>query len=270
MSFVLRTPTREEFSVRQAWLADPEMMSFNAGWPIDNDSYDRETGCFDWSEDRWDDWIERRLSLPGDVQGYFYVIDEGSGEPVGHAHYMVNGNWAEIGLNTVPRLRRQGIASQVLPLLLERVWRDTSVDFAMNLIEQSQQAAVALHEKFGFECSKEPYMVFEDKRSFLWLLPRPTKDFDQSRRLEWGRDLLLRVVPNAESWLDSTVSREREEGLAPGRWGGTLAEVAELGKRAAGVTGGSPTRMAVTSRWTDEQREELYVYEVKRFYGQIR
>ncbi|WP_158020330.1 GNAT family N-acetyltransferase [Boudabousia liubingyangii] len=191
MPLFLRTPTREEFPVRQAWLADPQMMSFNAGWPIDNDSYDPETGCFDWSEDRWDAWVERRLSLPPEVQGYFYVIDQESGEPVGHAHYLVEGTCAQIGLNTVPKLRRQGIATEAMTLLLERIWQDTEAEFAMNMIEQAQAPAICLHKKFGFLCSSEPAMTYQEKRSYLWLLARPTTDSEVAARRQRELERLL-------------------------------------------------------------------------------
>ena len=30
----LHVPSPEEFTIRQAWLFDPEMMAYNAGWPL--------------------------------------------------------------------------------------------------------------------------------------------------------------------------------------------------------------------------------------------
>jgi hypothetical protein len=43
----LHVPSRDEFAVRQGWLADPDMMSYNAGWQIAYRGYDADTGCID-------------------------------------------------------------------------------------------------------------------------------------------------------------------------------------------------------------------------------
>jgi hypothetical protein len=48
--------------VRQAWLADPEMMADNASWDVTHPGYDPTTGCIDWPESEWPAF-EARLRL---------------------------------------------------------------------------------------------------------------------------------------------------------------------------------------------------------------
>ncbi len=48
--------------MRQAWLADPEMMADNASWDVTHPGYDPTTGCIDWPESEWPAF-EARLRL---------------------------------------------------------------------------------------------------------------------------------------------------------------------------------------------------------------
>lgn len=146
----LVVPGRADFAVRQRWLADPQMMSFNAGWEVRHPGYDKATGCIVWDETEWDAF-EARLALPADRQGYFYLREIASGEPVGHVHYLVDDDGrAEIGVNVVPGRRGQGIGAHSLSLLVERIWTSTAVDEIVNDFEDSRLAAVRTHEACGF------------------------------------------------------------------------------------------------------------------------
>ena len=39
----LHVPSRAEFPVRRAWLADPDFMSYNADWDVDHPGHDLST-----------------------------------------------------------------------------------------------------------------------------------------------------------------------------------------------------------------------------------
>lgn len=143
-------PSRSELYVRQAWLADPEFMSYNAGWDVDYPGYDGVTGCIDWPESQWAAF-EDRLRLPADRQGYFYVRDTTARAVIGHAHYEVDGQGAaHIGINVVPAWRGRGVGERVLRLLVERIWRDTAADQIVNEFEDDRTPAVRTHLRCGF------------------------------------------------------------------------------------------------------------------------
>ena len=146
----LHEPTRDEFGVRQTWLADPGMMSYNAGWDITYPGYDRVSGCIDWPESDWTAF-EARLALPAARQGYYYVLDTESGQFIGHVHYLVEANGtAEIGFNVIPSRRSQGLGAPFLRLLLNRVWADTAAEVIVQEFEDERVAAVKVHQKCGF------------------------------------------------------------------------------------------------------------------------
>lgn len=145
----LRIPERAEFATRQAWLADPDFMSYNAGWRIDIPGYDVGTGCVDWPESQWGAF-EERLCRPRDEQGYCFVIDLLTGATLGHVHYTVDGCVASIGFNVIPSHRGQGLGSEFLELLLERIREETEVTEVVNEFEDERVAAVKVHKAAGF------------------------------------------------------------------------------------------------------------------------
>jgi RimJ/RimL family protein N-acetyltransferase len=143
-------PSRAEFHLRQAWMADPEFMSYNSDWDVSCPGYDRVTGCIDWPESQWAAF-EARLRLPADRQGYFYVRDTKAGAVIGHAHYEVDAeSAAHIGINIVPAWRGRGLGESVLRLLVERIWRDTAADQIVNEFEDDRAPAVCTHRRCGF------------------------------------------------------------------------------------------------------------------------
>lgn len=146
------------------------MMSYNAGWDLVHPGYDNETGCVEWPEPEWDAF-EARITLPAEQQGYFFVEDA-AGTPLGHAHYWVANNVAEIGFNIVPNHRGQGFGHAALQLLLDRIWATTHVDAATNEFEESRAAASAAHLRAGF--SRTGTGGTEAKPTTLWRLDRPS------------------------------------------------------------------------------------------------
>lgn len=131
-------------------MADPNFMSYNAGWNVTYPGYDRATGCIDWPESQWDAFAER-LGLPADRQGYFYVRDPESGAFIGHAHYELDAEGAaRIGLNIIPTMRGRGLGERVLRPLIERIWRDTAAGEIVNEFEDDRTSAVGTHRRCGF------------------------------------------------------------------------------------------------------------------------
>ena len=146
----LHRRARSELSVRQGWLRDPEMMAYNAGWELRHPGYDNETGCIDWPERWWDDFLAVYQRDPAQAD-YFYLRDIMADEYIGHVHYEVSseGN-AEIGVNIVPERRRQGWGTEALRLLVGQIWSATSADCIVNDLEETRIPAIRIHRKVGF------------------------------------------------------------------------------------------------------------------------
>ncbi|MCV2395350.1 GNAT family N-acetyltransferase [Actinotalea sp. M2MS4P-6] len=168
----IHAPTIEEFGIRQAWLADPVMMSYNADWDITYPGYDRTTGCIDWPESDWPTF-QTRLALPPARQGYYYVLDTDMDQFIGHIHYLVGPDGvAEIGFNVIPERRGQGLGAQFLRLLLDRVWEDTPAQVIVQEFEDQRIAAVKVHQQCGFTPERET-ATRHGRPTRTWRLARP-------------------------------------------------------------------------------------------------
>ncbi len=164
----LHRPRREELPIRQGWLADPDLMAYNAGWDVSFPGYDPATGCIDWPEPMWEGFVEAYLAADPARAGYWYLHLDGV--PVGHAHYRIVGDIAHIGVMVVPGRRGQGLAGEALRLLLDRIWSTTPAVVVQNDFEDSRGAAVALHRRAGFT----PGTLSDGPRpTRVWTLRRP-------------------------------------------------------------------------------------------------
>jgi len=146
----LHRPGRDELQLRQQWLQDPQMMSYNAGWHLPVAEYDDTTGCILWPEDQWDVFLEVYATNPASAD-YFYLRELATEAFVGHLHYRVEGDQAHVGVNIVPAQRRSGFGREGLGLLLDRIWDATMVDVVVNEFEDDRIAAGQLHRALGFE-----------------------------------------------------------------------------------------------------------------------
>lgn len=54
----LHIPEYSELWYRQKIMNDPDTMSYNKGYNIDFDGYDKETGCIAFPEQKWADWYD--------------------------------------------------------------------------------------------------------------------------------------------------------------------------------------------------------------------
>lgn len=168
----LHVPTIAEFSVRRAWLTDPEMMSYNAGWSIRHPGYDPASGCIDWPESDWSAF-QARLALPPARQGFYYIRDTDTDEFIGYIHYLVDpAGTAEIGFNVIPERRGRGLGAQFLRLLLRRVWEDTPAQAIVQEFEDERLAAVQVHQHCGFTPDAETTSVI-GRQTRAWRINRP-------------------------------------------------------------------------------------------------
>ena len=52
----LHTPSYEELWYRQKIMQDSDTMSYNKGYDLDFEGYDKATGCLAFPEQKWADW----------------------------------------------------------------------------------------------------------------------------------------------------------------------------------------------------------------------
>ena len=167
----LHRPARAELGVRQGWLRDPDMMAYNAGWELQHPGYNNETGCIDWPESQWDEFLAVYQRDPAQAD-YFYLRDIVADEYIGHVHYKISSRGdAEIGVNIIPERRRQGWGAKAFRLLVEQIWAATSVDLIVNEFEENRRSAICLHRKIGFRPAE--LSEFHGVPMRRWELSRP-------------------------------------------------------------------------------------------------
>lgn len=150
LAITLRHPTLDEMSLRQAWLADRYMMSFNRGWALKARGYDNATGCLEFPPDVWPAWYDAWVRQPSDRNYWFIDLQ---GHAVGHAFFRLDtqdGRVAHVGVNVVPAQRGRGLGVSALGLLLDEIRRDGRAAVAVNEFEDTRVAAVRLHRALGF------------------------------------------------------------------------------------------------------------------------
>lgn len=143
----LRRPTIEELAFRRDLLADPESMSYNAGWELDFPGYDNENGCLPFPEKSWSGFLDA-WSKPGSREYFLAFVDD---HPAGHAHYRVIDDAAHVGVNILGRLRGRGYGTSVLAALVDVVWANTEVDEIVNDFPPSRVSADRCHARLGFQ-----------------------------------------------------------------------------------------------------------------------
>lgn len=132
-------PSRETMPFRQAMLADPATMAYNAPWfPPD--------GCIPFPESDWDEWL---ADWTGHEPERFcgFLADE-AGELVGEICW--HGYGAGMGIVILAAHRGKGYGTEGLRLLAERAFSHPEITSLTNDFESDRDPAVSVHRKVGF------------------------------------------------------------------------------------------------------------------------
>ncbi|MFT4295172.1 MAG: GNAT family N-acetyltransferase [Micropruina sp.] len=147
-----RAPNRAEMALRQEWLADPEFMSYNAGWAVEFAGYHRDTGCVDFPPEVRGVWYHVWV---GGVDRDYWFVEDARQHIVGHAHYRIEidedgRRVAEIGASIHPDHRRRGLGLATFAELVRRLKSPGRVDVVRNSFEETRTGAVRIHLALGF------------------------------------------------------------------------------------------------------------------------
>lgn len=167
----LHVPKLSELWYRKKLLEDPETMSYNRGYDLDLDGYDKETGCIAFPKAEWKKSHE--YLVENEPQCFYaYLVSTENGEFVGdvNVHKSAEHDWYEMGIAIEARHRGKGYASEGLRLLLSHAFIDMGAKAVHNDFESSRTAAIKAHEHAGFRGYKEENGIIElliTKEEFL-------------------------------------------------------------------------------------------------------
>lgn len=147
----LHIPEYNELWYRQKIMHDPDTMSYNKGYDMDFDGYDKETGCIDFPERKWADWYDYFVGNEPECF-YAYIVNDSEGDFVGevNVHKSRDNNWYEMGIVLEAKYRGKGYADKALWLLLQHTFEDMNAEAVHNDFEDNRVAALKAHLSVGF------------------------------------------------------------------------------------------------------------------------
>lgn len=147
----LHIPSCRELWYRQKIMQDPDTMSYNKGYDLDFDGYDKATGCIAFPEREWADWYAWFIGQEP-RRFYAYIVRESDGEFIGevNVHRNEDAVWYEMGIVLEAKYRGKGYAVDAMRLLLEYAFEKMGADAVHNDFEAERSAAVQTHLSAGF------------------------------------------------------------------------------------------------------------------------
>lgn len=147
----LHVPAFEELSYRQKLLADPQTMSYNAGYDLSFKGYDREKGTIAFEKEDWAGWYEYWINNQPQ-RFYAYVMRKKDHLPLGEVcvHEDAENGWHETGVVIEAKYRSMGYGKQALFLLMRHAFYDMGVRAMHNSFENERYPALAMHMECGF------------------------------------------------------------------------------------------------------------------------
>lgn len=127
-------------------------MSYNKGFELELDGYDKNTGCIAFPELKWADWYDYFIGSEPE-RFYAYIVRLSDGAFVGevNAHICRDAFWYEMGIVLEAKYRGQGYSEEALGLLLEYTFRKLGAKAVHNSFEVGREAALRAHMALGFE-----------------------------------------------------------------------------------------------------------------------
>ncbi|EQK47435.1 acetyltransferase family protein [[Clostridium] bifermentans ATCC 19299] len=148
---ILHVPSFEELKYRQLILSQEDTMSYNKGYNLVIENYNKETGCIDFSRKYWSEWYSKWISERAD-RYYAYIANNKTGEFVGDVcfYYDPQNDLHLIGIVIESKHRSKGYCSKGLLKLAETAFNDFNVKVLRNVIPLDRKSAISGHKSAGF------------------------------------------------------------------------------------------------------------------------
>lgn len=161
-SLSLHVPTYGELEYRQKIMQDSDTMSYNKGYDLNFDGYDKATGCIAFPEHEWADWYTYFIGQEPH-RFYAYIVRESDGEFIGEVnlHMNADADWYEMGIVLEAKYRGKGYAVAALRLLMQHAFEKMGAEAVHNEFEEERSAAVQTHLSVGFTLYRQENKIFE-------------------------------------------------------------------------------------------------------------
>lgn len=138
-----------ELHYRQKWMNDSKTMAYNAGYEIDLNGYNKETGTISKTNEEMILWYNNWSNKEPDK--YFaYIYDENIDEPIGEIYYYLEKDIHSIGILIQDKYRGKGYGFNALLELQKVAFDINNISELSDFIPLERIGAIKLFEKAGF------------------------------------------------------------------------------------------------------------------------
>jgi len=201
----LHVPEYEEIDYYSNLLKDPKTMNYNAGYDLNLEGYDKETGCilsFDSEK-----WYKKQMN---DKNRYFaYIVRKEDNKPVGYVNFHFDNEYLTHGCGIVieNKYREKGYAKEALKLLLDKAFNEYNIKSLINNIPYNRSNSLKLFTKAGFKDMKKDYYMKKFDINERIIMIELTKD----EYNEFYNKIILSIIPYSlasllERYLSLSVS----------------------------------------------------------------
>lgn len=145
----LKLPTIQELHYRQEWMKDPKTMSYNAGYDMKLEGYDKDTGTITKTDEEMNNWFNNWIGKEPDK--YFaYIYDNYIVEPVGEIYYYLDNGIHSMGILIQDKYRGKGYSYSALLELEKIAFEKNNINELSDIIPLDRIGAIKTFKKAGF------------------------------------------------------------------------------------------------------------------------
>ncbi len=150
---ILIKPELKDYWYEQKLNEDKDTMSYNAGYDINLEGYDYDTGIILYPKERWELMYERRKT---EKRCFYYIKDILKDEYVGYCNYQydTSSKKYECGIVIEASKRGKGYSKEALRLLLENAFSN-GIDKLYDNFEIDRKKALKMFLELGFKIENE-------------------------------------------------------------------------------------------------------------------
>lgn len=175
----LHVPEISEIDYYEKLLKDPASMSYNAGYNLNIEGYDKTTGCINtFDKERW------YLKQKNDKNRYFaYIISKENNIPVGYLSFHFDNEYLThcCGIVIESKYRKKGYATDALKQMLNIAFNEYKVNSLIDNIPYHRTDSLKLFTKLGFkDIKKDYYMKKFDSNERVIILELTKDDYNKN------------------------------------------------------------------------------------------
>lgn len=166
----LYKPTVEDLWFREQCMADPDTMSYNAGYDVSYNGYHYDTGCIDFPKSEWEAWHTNKFSNPNFY--YAYIVDVETNEFVGYLNYHLSGEGRyEMGIVMYSKYQGQGYMRPAMQEFLSTA-KQNGITALWDSVPASREKALKVFFDFGFEVVEEFNSIKFGKEDLCYIIKK--------------------------------------------------------------------------------------------------